>query len=189
MNSINTSIHFEPFHPDHECSGHILLDFENALGSERIHPIFVSHGIDLIDPDAWYPVQPYFAALNEIASGDGSMLDFVSVGMKQVETAIIPPEYYEMPVEEVLEQMDFAYRLNNRGTDVGEVRADVIGNGHVKMYLRVPHPDHLWYGVCFGYMKRLTRNVDFTVSYDEEFQRHDHGGDYTVIDITWRAVK
>lgn len=178
-------VHYQLFHPDHEYLGQVLIDFENASGGVSIKPFFEKHGLVNIDPTAWYPAQKFMDVLNDIVSQPGrGMLDFISIGMKQAETAIIPPEYYELPLIDILHGLDAAYRLNNRGTDIGEIRCEQISDKHFKMFFRVPQPDDVWYGVCYGYLRRLVpSHMNFTVYYDENVPRREQGGDVTVIHI------
>jgi hypothetical protein len=181
---INQKQKYAPFHPDHESLGHILHDFNDSVGGEELAEIFAHHGIIDLDWNEWYSATPYFDALNEIVDNGGAMMKFVSVGMKQVENAIIPPEYAELSIEELLLHLDAAYRMNNRGTDIGEIKVEPVSDNHMKMIFRMPHPDDIWYGVCFGYMKRLTRTSYFNVEYDDTHRR-DFGADVTVIHIRW----
>jgi hypothetical protein len=114
------------------------------------------------------------------------MLDFVSVGLKVAENAILPPEVATMSLGEVLQTMDAAYRLNNRGTDVGEIRCEQVADKHYQLLVRVPYPDDMWYGITYGYMRRMAPNgTRFTVAYDEDAPGHHEGGEYTVIHVTW----
>ena len=178
---------YELFHPDHECLGQILIDFENAIGGEQIYPVFQKHGLANIDPEAWYPGQAYMDVLNDLEKNSSvQSTNFVSIGMKQVETAAMPPEFESLPIVEILKMMNDAYRLNNRGTDIGEIRCEVVGERHVKMHIRVPQPDDIWYGICYGYMRRhIQPGMVFTVAYDADVPRREQGGDETIIHISW----
>ena len=178
---------YELFHPDHEYLGQVLIDFEAVVGDGYIHPIFEKHGLAKIDPEGWYPAQIFMDVLNDLENNDASpMMNFVSIGMKQVEMAVMPPEFASLSLIEILSSMDAAYHLNNRGTDIGEIQCEVVEDNHVKMHFRVPQPDDVWYGVCYGYMRRLApEGTTFSVYYDEDVPRRSDGGDFTVIHITW----
>lgn len=176
---------YKLFHSDHEYLGQVLLDLENAVGGDRVRKIFEKHGLTNIEAQAWYPAQKFLDSLIDMSSGSVPMMDFVSIGLKQVEMAIMPPEFASLPLIQILGSMDAAYHLNNRGTDIGEIKCDVVDDKHVKMIFRVPQPDDIWYGVSYGYMRRLAGGVRFTVTYDKETPRRDHGGEVTIIHIKW----
>lgn len=179
---------YEPFHPDHEFLGQVVLNLQSALGSGRVHEVFVKHGLGDVDPQAWYPVQLWFDAVNEIANDPAAMMDFVGLGMKSVENAKITPEVRAMPVGEFLQGSARTYPQFNRGTDIGEIRGELVDEQHVKMIVRAPHPDDFWYGAYYGLMRQLLPSgVLFTVYYDPDIPRRDEGGEITVIHITWDA--
>ena len=180
---------YTPFHPDHEYLGQVLIDFENAAGAgKRIQHYFQKHGLDDVSPSEWYPAQMFLDVLSDMTEhDDAQMMDLVSIGLKQVETAVMPPEFARLPLLDILGSMDVAYRLNNRGTDIGEIQCEVVDDHYVKMIFRVPQPDDIWYGVTYGYMRRFApRDTYFTVEYDEA-ERRDFGSETTVIHINWES--
>lgn len=175
------------FSPDHEIPGQILIDLANAVGSEEILPFYQAHSLTNIDPKAWYPQQTVLDIYGEMASRKGgSMFDFVSIGIKEAEQAIIPPHFLALPLLTNLQSIGEVFKLNNRGTDVGEIRCETISDHHVKMIMRIPQPDDIWYGIFYGYVRRfIPRGADFTVTYDPAVPRRDKGGDVTIIHIKW----
>jgi len=178
--------HYQLFHPDTEILGQAILDFETALGSERFRPILEKHGLTRIDAQTWYPAQKWLDALSEIAETSTAMLDFVSLGIRQLELAVMPPEFEQMPLLEVLESLDAAYRLNYRGTDIGGIRVEVVDGKHVKVIIRSFEPDNLWYGNMHGLMRRFAPpGSRWTVYFDPDVPRREQGGEETVIHIKW----
>jgi hypothetical protein len=175
------------FHPDHEFPGQLLIDLANAIGSEDIMPYFEKHGMTNIDPKAWYPMQKLIDIYNEMQEAkSGTMFDFVSIGMKEAEQAIIPPQLQSLPLLSVLQSVGEVFKLNNRGTDPGEIKCEIVADKHVKMILRVTTPDDLWYGILYGYVRRFVpKGGHFTVFYDKDIPRRDEGNDVTIIHITW----
>jgi hypothetical protein len=181
-------VRYQVFHPDHEFLGQVLLDIgEAGPDGARLKTYFEKHGLSDVDAQTWYPAQTFVDVFNEMeATGEMQMLDFVSVGLKVAENAILPPEVATMSLGEVLQTMDAAYRLNNRGTDVGEIRCEQVADKHYQLLVRVPYPDDMWYGITYGYMRRMAPNgTRFTVAYDEDAPGHHEGGEYTVIHVTW----
>lgn len=179
--------HYTLFHPDHEYLGQVLIDFENALGSNDIHQTFEKHGLINIDPQGWYPAQKFMDVLNDMEENEiAQMWDFVSIGLKQIEHAIVPPEFESLPLIQILQSLDATYHLNNRGTDIGEIKCEVVNENHVKLIFRVPQPEDAWYGVCYGYMRRFApQDTIFRVYYDKNTPRRSEGGDKTVIHVVW----
>lgn len=175
------------FSEDHEIPGQILLDLANAVGSEEIMPYYVRHGLTPIDPKAWYPQQKVLDVYNDMdGTKAGTMFDFVAIGMKEAEQAIIPPQMQSLPLLTILQGVGQVFKLNNRGTDPGEITVETVSAKHVKMILRIPQPDDIWYGIFYGYVRRFVpKGTEFTVAYDPDVRRKDQGGDVTIIHITW----
>ena len=183
-----TSKNYQVFSDDTECIGQVLIDFENAAQyGDQIHGYFAKHQLTDITPSEWYPYQRFLDVINDMLnSSEQTSLNLVSVGMKQVETAIIPDEYLALPIPSFLAGMNAAYQMNLRGDDIGEIQAEKQSDNCVKLTLRVPAPDDLWYGVVYGYMRRLTQGkVPFIVEYDASVTRRDEGGDVTVMTVQW----
>ncbi len=181
--------HYQLFDPNTEILGQVILDFEQAVGSEHFHPIFEQHGLVNLDPDAWYPAQAWLDVLNAVSvSGSGqSMFDFVSIGIRQLELAAVPPGFEDLPLVDALCAIEDAYRLNYRGSDIGGIVAEVIAENHVRLIIRSFEPDDLWYGNIYGFMRRFAPgNVRFKVAYDPDLPRRDQGGEVTVLHVTWQ---
>jgi len=173
---------YQVFHPDHESKGQTLIDLANAIDAEEFLPILEKHGLTSIDPDSWYPQQRQLDALSEIAELSGGMYDLVSLGLKMAETAAMPPQFETLSLQEVLMHGDIAYRMTDRGTDPGDVKAEILNDKHFRITLRVPDPDDLWYGIVYGYMRRFSpKGTRFTVYYDQDIPRREQGGKVTVI--------
>src|SRR5258708_1290449 len=179
--------HWTVFSPDHETPGQILLDVAHANGSDEIMPYFEKHGLTHIDPKAWYPQQTLLDVYNDMTdTKTGTMFDFVSIGMKEAEQAIVPPSFATMPIIDILQGVGAVFKLNNRGTDTGEVRCEVVNDKHVKIILRVTTPDNIWYGIFYGFVRRfIPKGTHFTVAFAPDVVRRDQGGDVTIIHITW----
>lgn len=103
-------------------------------------------------------------------SKSGTMFDFVSIGMKEAEQAIVPPQFESLPLLDILQSVGQVFKLNNRGTDPGEVRCETITDKHVKIILRVTTPDNVWYGIFYGFVRRFApKGTRFTLRYDPEY--------------------
>ncbi len=181
--------HWQAFSPDHEVPGRIFLELKNAVGSDEILPYFEKHGMKTIDPQAWYSEQALLDIYNDMAATNesGTMFDFVSIGMKEAEQAIIPASYSSLPLLQILQGVGDVLKLNNRGTDYGWIQAETVADHHVKMILHVPTPDDIWYGIFYGYVRRfLPKGARFTVYFDPDIPHKDTWGENTIIHITWK---
>lgn len=177
------------FSEDHEVPGQLIVDFEKAVGAEDMMPYFQKRGIDMknIDPTAWYPMQMLLDVYNDmLESKEGTMFDFVSIGMRSASMAFVPPEFDTLPLGLILQGVGQVFTMNNRGTDPGSVTTEVVGDKRIKISMRTPSPDDLWYGVYHGFVQRFAKGTPFTVRYDDSVKRRDLGGDVTVLDISWQ---
>jgi hypothetical protein len=84
-----------------------------------------------------------------------------------------------------METLDDAYRMNYRGTDIGEVRAERVDDTHVRIIIRSFEPDNLWYGNMHGLMRRFARGSRWTVYFDPDVPRREQGGEVTIIHVRW----
>lgn len=177
---------YELFHPDTEILGQVLLDLEQAIGSENFAPVLAQHGLTGLEPDLWYPAQPWVDVLNEIGENSSAMMDFVSMGIRQMELVQWPPEFDDMTISEILGVLDDVYRENYRGTDIGYLRMEQVGPKHVVLIVRSFEPDSLWYGNLYGIAKRFVpEGMGFDVYFDEEQPRREEGGEETILHLEW----
>ena len=179
--------HWQVFSPDHEFPGQVMVDLANAVGIEEIMPYFEKHGMTKIDPKAWYPQQTLLDIFNDMDdSKKGAMFDLVSIGIKEAEQAIVPPYFESLPMLSILQGIGEVFKLNNRGTDPGEIKCETVTDKHVKIILRVPTPDDLWYGIFYGFVRRfIPKGTHFRVNFDPDEKRREFGGALTIIHISW----
>lgn len=175
------------FSPDAETIGQVHLSLLNSITVDEYRNILEQHGFDHIDPKVWYPTQAVLDILDAIEAEGGGTSSLVSVGMKIMENAILPPEIDAMPFDQILSMWDQFYLANNRGSDPGYIQPERVSAKHFIMTSHIPYPDDYGYGGFYGGCKRwLQPGVQFTVYYDEKLPRRDqHGAETTVIHITW----
>jgi hypothetical protein len=178
--------HYQLFNPDTEMLGEVIIALEKALGTDRYTDLFARHGLKNVVAGKWYPAQKWVDILNEIAASPTNMADFVSVGVAQIEKAAFPTEFNDMPIAEILRHLDDAYQMNYRGSEIGGVRAEKVGDKHVQILIRSFEPDDLWYGNLHGLMRRfLPKGKGYKVFYDREAPRREQGSYATIIHVTW----
>jgi len=177
---------YKLFHPDTEIVGQVILDFQQATNSATFMDTFEKHGLINLEPETWYPGQKWVDVLNDIYTKPGAMMNFVSIGMRQIELAEMPLEFNEMPLNDVLISIEEAYAMSYRGTDIGSIKTQVVDDKHLCMIVRSFEPDDLWYGNIHGLLRRFgDPTIHYIVQYDPDVQRHDEGGEHTVFKITW----
>jgi hypothetical protein len=183
---------FQAFDPDSEVVGSSILAFIQCSRYENIAPHLEKHGLTDVDPKGWYPVQTWLDTLRDIAEHGGgmdTMFDFVSIGMKLSEVVPLPPEYDHLPFYEALMATGArGYQFNHRG-DVGEQRVELVDDHRLRVTIRTPYPDDLFYGFYYGLVRRyMPAGIEFTVAYDDSTLRRDQGGEATVLYITWETT-
>lgn len=171
------------FHPDTEMLGQVILDFERAIGSRDFWPLLDKHGLTHLEAPRWYPAQPWVDVLNEVAATPTGMFNLVAIGIRQLELAQMPLEFNYLPLRDVLSRMDDAYRMNYRGTDIGEIRTDILAEDVIRMTVRTFEPDDLWFGNIHGMMRRFAPHKRFTVTIDPSTPRNAEDKEHTIFHI------
>ncbi len=177
---------YKTFGPDAEVFGAAMMAFVKSINYTNFSQILAHHGLETINPNSWYPQQVWLDVFSDIANRPGFSTDLVSIGMKIVETAVMPPEVQSLPFMDVaLSFNQGSYLANNRGKDVGGIEAQVIDPHHVVMIDRTPYPDDFVYGAYYALARRFLPNTTFTVKYDEQIPRREQGGTETRVHIQW----
>jgi len=177
---------YQSFDPKAEVIGQSMLGFIQCLRKEEITPYLKKHSLTDIKPGEWYSQQTWLDVLSDLSEekAGGAMFDFVAIGMKVSELSNFPPEFSLMPFEDTMSHIDQAYQSFHRG-DAGDTFVEIVGTNHLTHNLRVPYPDDFMYGSVYGLARRYLAGKHFTVYYDQDKPRREHGGDYTIIHVTW----
>ncbi len=174
------------FDSANQTSGAAMLSFIESINIDRIRPFLEKHGLTNIDPDKWYPLQQWLDVLSDISEQGGAMFDFVSIGMKIIETAKFPPEFEALAFEQAVMAIDDLYHANARGGDIGEYTVEQVGEKQIEVTCRIPFPDDVAYGQLYGMARRmLPKGSHPTVRYDEDIPRREKGGERTIMHVTW----
>jgi hypothetical protein len=182
---------YRTFGPDAEVYGAAMLAFVTSINYPNFHTIMEKHGVVHVDPERWYPQQLWLDIFSDIASQHGGSADLVSIGMKLVDTAPMPPEMKALPFKDIMLGFDRgSYRMNNRGKDIGGIETVVISDTHLVMIDKTPYPDDFAYGAYYAMARRfLPRGTAFSVKYDESIPRREHGGQATHVHISWTVLE
>jgi hypothetical protein len=178
---------YKVFGPDAEVLGAAMLAFVESMNYPNFMTILAKHGLHDIYADLWYPQQIWLDVFSDIANRNEASSDLVSIGMKIVDTAPMPPEMQTRSFVDIM--MNFnagSYLANNRGRDIGGIQCQILSEQHLVMIDRTPYPDDFIYGAYYAMARRfLGVDVDFTVKFDEQHQRRDQGGRDTRVHIIW----
>jgi hypothetical protein len=91
-----------------------------------------------------------------------------------------------MPFDEFLFLYQKLYQTRHRNGDPGWIQAERMARGHVRMTLKIPYPDDIFYGLFYGFATRfLARGVSRIIEYDPDMPTREQGGDVTVIHVIW----
>jgi hypothetical protein len=173
--------------PNTEIIGASILGAVQCMNKEHVLPILEAHGLTDTKPNVWYPLDDWLAALSDMSERGSAMFDFVAIGVKVVETAVMPPEYEALPYEHRMMALNTAYQAQYRNGDVGELIVERAGARHFKVTDTGPAPSDLLYGALWAQARRgLPAGTDFTVKYDETAPRKEKGGESTIIHVTWQ---
>ncbi|MGB1288200.1 MAG: hypothetical protein ACPG7F_16805 [Aggregatilineales bacterium] len=173
--------------PEVEVNGQSMLAFINNVQQHDIQPLLEAHNLTEVDADVWYPLQNWLDVLNDLNKRSNTTFNFVAVGLGIAKYTFLPPEVEKMPFADVMANINGIYQGNHRGGYSGEIQYEKVNDTHIIFTLiDCVYPDDLEYGVAYGFAKRLLPlGKPFEVTYDENVERLDRGGDLTVIHVKW----
>ncbi len=179
---------YQSFEPTVEVSGRPMLGFIQGIGQQTIQPYLEKHKVTDINPTEWYPLQKWLDVLSDLAKERPGMqtVNFVSIGMKIAEVIQFPPGFEELPFEQKILGIADNYQRDHRQGDAGEQIGEIVEDHHIKLTVRTPYPDDVWYGVYYGACRRFCPpGVQYTVEYDKHELRLEQGGKATIVHILW----
>lgn len=180
---------FLSFSPDVEVKGRVIQSASRCINKEDIIPILKKYDLVTVDPETWYPLQLWLNILKDVSTQNNSTYNFVSLGLKLVEDIPFLPEWKDLSFEQMLHFVPQSYAMDHQGGDIGSIDIEKINAQHIRLVLRVPYPDDLFYGTTYGVARRFApAYIQFTVRYNDNVARRDQGGEKTVIDVSWNAL-
>ncbi len=160
-----------PQYPDSEVLGGSILAVSAALGEKAV-PYFEKGGLADVQPDEWYSFPRYLNILYDIvAHEDDLMSNLVSIGMKVVETAPLPPQIDT--AEKALMSMQAAWEMNSRHAHEINWEVEKVGDHKYICTNYSPFPKDIEYGVVYGFARRFAHGRHFTVAYQNLEDRDD----------------
>ncbi|GIV95464.1 MAG: hypothetical protein KatS3mg057_0121 [Herpetosiphonaceae bacterium] len=140
-----------------EYSGAALQSFIRGLkqSPQIITAILRKHGIDQIDPNAWYKLETARAIYADIGKMIGNA-SLSAVGVEIINSAVFPPGIND--VKSALESIQPAYEMNVRGrngSNLGRITCEFLGKRRARMTFSTPFPCALDQGIIQGCAKRF----------------------------------
>jgi hypothetical protein len=136
-----------------EYSGAALNSFVLALGHSEgvISKILADSGVDRIDPERWYDFEWASAIYYKIGAVVGRA-SLIEVGRNMIETAEFPPGIDD--IHSLLMALGAAYRLNVRGSNIGEITCAIEDEHSATMVWTPKFPCALNIGILEGSCSR-----------------------------------
>ncbi len=174
--------------PGTEVIGQAMLSYIENIQADVILPLLEKHKLRDIQPDRWYPLQPWLDVIwDELAPRTDFESTMIAVGLKVVEFALTPPEMKHVTLGQMLEGWDIHFHANHRNGEVGRIVTEKINDKTYKTTHQHIYPDGLNYGLAYGFARQiLPKGTPFKVEYEDYNYRLDRGGaDKTVIIVSW----
>ncbi len=182
---------YQAFDPNTELVGRTALSMTSNIMQDEYIDILKRHGLEQIDPEAWYPVQSLLDVFNEIARGGFNASPiFVSIGMAAARLSLesMPPQLKALPWQTFFTSYDKVWQSRHRNGDVGRVTTEYVDDNHLVLRFRSPYPDDIFYGAFYAYTRHFKpAGKNFSVTYDDKLLPRDKGGNETVIHIQVEA--
>jgi hypothetical protein len=175
---------FIAFDPNVEVLGHAVI--ANTIGVDGdVARLMAAHGLEMIIPTEWYPQQWLLNAMRDIANQKYNVTqNLVGMGIRVPTTAALPPDINSIP--SAMMMLDVAYHMNHRNGEIGEYRAEVVGEKRIRMVCRNPYPSDFDYGLIYGFARRFRpANGSFVVTVDEQAPSRKRGDESCTYDVTW----
>jgi hypothetical protein len=175
---------FVAFDPNVEVSGVSMLSVFAAMG-DKIRSALAKYNLDAIEPDKWYPIQPYLDFYREISEERyKGTINLMKIGMQVPEKAIFPPDIDS--IQKAFLVLDEAYHLNHRGGDFGHYHAKIVSNRQIDLTAHNPFPCDLDYGIVQGLARRFKPpQASLVIYHDPMGTCRKKGDEQCTYHITW----
>lgn len=166
-----------------QYSGAALTSVIRALERSQvlIKDILRVHGLERIDPDAWYDLETAASIYRSIGERIGSAGLF-AVGQRIIDAAPFPPGITD--VRGVLASLDAAYRMSVRGPNIGGITCEFSGpeERSALLVFTTPAPCAMNRGIVHGCCRRFGATPLIEHAGDGCV---DEGGDTDIYRVSW----
>ncbi|MBZ0316739.1 MAG: hypothetical protein K8L91_09990 [Anaerolineae bacterium] len=163
--------------PDAEYAGQLAAAFTQNLRADVIKPLLQRHGLENVDPAAWYPQQQILDLLRDIER-EFTFEELVAVGIKASE--LVPPPPMINSIEAVVQTANLLHQAACRNVQPDEtVFTKKLGERHYQLTFNLPSPPFAIYGVLYGLIRRVRQ------PHEEPHFVFIRRETPTVIDVRW----
>lgn len=169
-----------------EMTGAAIFSFIDVMDTfrDRALKILAEEGIENVEPDKWYDIQPFFNALKVIADKVGYMTIFL-MGKKVPDKAIWPPDIDT--IEKALASIDTAYHLNYRGGEMGHYKYVKTGERQAQIICDNPFPCDFDRGIIEATAKKFKPKDSLIIKVEHLYPEkcRKKGGDVCTYLVKW----
>jgi len=177
--------------PDAKISGHAMQALVmSIMFDEIIKPFMVEvlsrHGHDSIDinVEEWYSLQMYLELMKLLREKSTDTLVLVSIGVKVIEAAILPPEIDS--IAKGMQMLMDTHHLNLRNIpDYDRYRDLVIDDRKVTVVEQTCFPHDIMYGYIYGLANRFKPAGSTLLVQRFYLDPEDPDADGATYEITW----
>ncbi|PJF21616.1 MAG: hypothetical protein CUN56_10160 [Phototrophicales bacterium] len=138
--------------PESEMIGISVASVTDSLQYEEyrhiVEPVFKAHGIEKVDPQAWYPWQMLLDIYKLMKNAEGAMFNFVAIGKQVAQAVPFPVEVTNLV--EAMYSMNEMYKASVRNLDESELY-DVkqLSESRIEIRDNSPIPHDIIYGYIY----------------------------------------
>jgi hypothetical protein len=167
------------FYNDHEVSGYYLHGIDNAPIPSSVTRLRHDHGLQAVNPDAWYPATTVLDFYTAVGLADGGAFDLVDIGRHV--SADFPLPTHVQTLREALDATPGMHRTAWRGRNPTELTVRWLGERHAQLvYHNMSFPEDFVHGFCYGLVERFCP----ADTQDINVQRVVRGQRY-IFDLRW----
>src|SRR5689334_3872359 len=130
---------FTAFDPACEVVGFVIISYVQSMWADDIIPLIQQHGYEHVEPEGWYPLQPWLDFLTEVYNLPDGPSRMVSLGMKIGQVMPFPPEVTSF--EQVMQGANASSEMCHRNGAWGEITYEKVSDRHVRITNYTPYAD------------------------------------------------
>jgi hypothetical protein len=155
---------FQAKSPEIEVDGRtIIADISGMLVSSVAMHLISSEGMDMVHPQAWYPMQTWLNIYRKIQEnlGDDTLY---SIGRRIPYTADFPDDQMN-DVPSALAAIDVSYQNSHRGGEIGHYKFIERGRDDYEIHADTPYHNEFNLGIISALVERYRGRMQFHVGY------------------------
>lgn len=171
------------FDPNVEVLGQSMMSVIAGM-SASARPLLAKYGLDALEADKWYKLQPILDFYREVSQSKNAKLNLTSTGTKVPEKAKFPPEIDS--IQKAFLSLDEAYHINHRNGDIGHYHTTIVNNRQIDVLAETPFPCDLDHGIILGLARRFKpASGILAVYHDLHTACRKKGAESCLYHVTW----